>query len=77
MIEEVREVAYDEWKKVDRKPSLSNRFEKMYTFKEEEVQAWEEPPLVDTVVIRLARHVTLPMNDAVFFKDVSERKIDI
>lgn len=35
----------------------------------------EVAPLVDEAVIKLARHVTLPVDDAVSFKDISERKI--
>lgn len=62
-------------KKVKRKSSLSNRFSKMYPFKEE-VPWLETPPLVDAAVIRLARQVTLPMNDAMTVKDALDRRMD-
>lgn len=64
-------------KKMDRKPLLSNRFAKMYPFKEEEVHLLDKAPLVDCAVIRLARHYTLPMDEAVSFNDASGRKIDM
>lgn len=36
----------------------------------------EHPPKVDAALMRLARHVTLPLEDAVSFRDVLDRKID-
>lgn len=49
----------------------------MYPFKSEEVKNLENTPLVDAALMRLTKHVTLPLEDAVSFKDGLERKIDL
>lgn len=56
-----------------RKVSPFNRFTCMYLFKTEDMHTLETPPLVDAAVMRLARHVTLPMDDAVSFKKPLDR----
>lgn len=33
--------------------------------------------MVDVEVVRLAKNVTLPMEDSAFFKDIMDRKIDL
>ena len=48
----------------------------MYPFKNEDVKHLESAPLVDAALMRLVKHVTLPLEDSVSFKDGSERKID-
>lgn len=76
LIEEVKDVIKEEWEKVDRKVSPVNRFNCMYPFKTEDMHSLETPPLVDAAVMRLACHVTLPMDDAVSFKDPLDRRMD-
>lgn len=46
------------------------------SFKEGEVHSLETPPLVDAAVIKLVGHISLPMDDAVSFKDALDRKMD-
>lgn len=43
---------------------------KLYPFKKENVKHLEDPPIVDAVLMHLARHVTLLLDDAVSFKDI-------
>lgn len=35
------------------------------------------PPIVDAAVVRLAKNVTLPMEDSTSFKDPLDRKMDL
>ena len=37
----------------------------------------DSPPTVDAAVVRLAKNVTLPMEDSSSFKDLMDRKIDL
>lgn len=73
---ELGEIISGEWGKVDRKNSLISKVAKMYPFKNDEVKHLESAPLVDAALMRLVRHVTLPLEDTVSFKDGLERKID-
>lgn len=56
---------------------MSNKTSRLYPFKSEEVKNLENTPLVDAALMRLTKHVTLPLEDAVSFKDGLERKIDL
>lgn len=40
----------------------------MYPFRKEDVRHPENPPVVDAALRRLARHVTLPLDDVVSFR---------
>lgn len=75
-LEELGEIISEEWSKVERKNSLISKVAKMYPFKNEEVKHLESAPLIDAALMRLVRHVTLPLEDTVSFKDGLERKID-
>lgn len=73
---ELGEVITDEWGKVEKKNSLLSKIQRLYPFKEEEVKHLESAPLVDAAVMRLVRHVTLPLEDTVSFRDALDRRID-
>lgn len=66
----------EEWQKTEKKTSLNNRLPKLYPLKEPNVNLLSAP-VVDALLMRLARHVTLPIEDAVTFRDVLDRKIDL
>ena len=76
-IEELEDLIKDEWEKPDKRPSLSNKLAKLYPLKESKVTSFINAPIVDSSLMRLARHVTLPIEDAVTFRDVLDRKIDL
>lgn len=76
LMEEIKEVVTDEWQKVDRRPMAYNRFLKLYPLAEADAQLFDAVPTVDASVMRLARNSTLPLEDAVSFKDVLDRRID-
>lgn len=73
---ELGEIITDEWSKVEKKNSMLTKISKLYPFREEEVKHLESAPLVDAAVMRLVKHVTLPLEDTVSFKDVLDRRID-
>lgn len=73
----MKDIIQEEWEKVDWKMSPFNRFNKMYPFNTEDMHSLETPPLVDVAVMRLARHVTLPMDVAVSFKEPLDRRMDL
>lgn len=76
-MDEIQDIIREEWKKPEKKPSLHNRLSKLYPLRDKDVESLTTPPLVDASVMRLARHVTLPMEDAVSFRDPLERKVDL
>lgn len=76
LLTELKDIIDEQWNKVDKKTSISNKTSRLYPFKAEEVKYLENAPLVDAALMRLAKHVTLPLEDAVSFKDGLERKID-
>lgn len=75
-IDELDELIKEEWQNPEKKISLSNRLTKLYPLKEPKVSLLVSPPVVDASLMRLARHVTLPIEDAVTFRDVLDRKVD-
>lgn len=77
VFEEFTELFSEEWKRADKIASSSARIAKLYPFKGSDVKRLEHPPKVDAALMRLARHVTLPLEDAVSFRDVLERRIDV
>lgn len=76
LMEEIKGMVTDEWQKVDRRPMAYNRFLKLYPVAEADAQLFDAVPTVDASVMRLARNSTLPLEDAVSFKDVLDRRID-
>lgn len=76
LMEEIRDLVTDEWRKVDRRPIAFNRFNKLYPLAESDAQLFDSMPSVDASIMRLARNTTLPLEDAVSFRDVLDRKID-
>lgn len=77
LLPELKEIIEEEWSKTEKKSSMSNKTSRLYPFKSEEVKNLENTPLVDAALMRLTKHVTLPLEDAVSFKDGLERKIDL
>ncbi|XP_077306678.1 ubiquitin-conjugating enzyme E2 U isoform X2 [Lithobates pipiens] len=75
-IEELGDLIKDKWES-DKRPSIANRLAKMYPMDESKVKPLVNAPIVDSSLMRLARHVTLPIEDAVSFKDVLDRKMDL
>lgn len=61
----------------DKRISFKNQFAKLYPFKSEKIKSLEEPPLVDAAIMCLARHVTLPLDYVVSFRDVLDRRVDV
>lgn len=59
----IKGVITEEWRKVDKRPIAYNRF-------------FDSIPTVDASVMRLARNITLPLEDAVSFRDVLDHRID-
>ena len=76
-IEELEDLIKEEWEKPDKRAGLSNKLAKLYPLKESKIASLINAPVVDSSLMRLARHVTLPIEDAVSFKDVLDRKIDL
>lgn len=76
LLSELKDIIDEEWSKTDRKSSMVNKTSRLYPFKSEEVKYLENAPLVDAALMRLAKHVTLPLEDTVSFKDGLERRID-
>lgn len=76
LMEEIKEVVTDEWQKVDKRPLAYNRFLKLYPLAEADAQLFDSLPTVDASIMRLARNTTLPLEDAVSFRDVLDRRID-
>ncbi|XP_040211990.1 uncharacterized protein LOC120943017 isoform X2 [Rana temporaria] len=76
-IEELEDLIKEEWEKPDKRPGLSNKLAKLYPLKESKVSSLINAPIVDSSLMRLARHVTLPIEDAVSFRDVLDHKIDL
>lgn len=62
----------DEWAK----PPINNRFARLYPFRGEDSVLLDASPMVDGVLMKLAQHVTLPIEDTVTFNDVLERRVD-
>lgn len=75
-IDKLEDLIKEEWQRPEKKSSLNNRLQKLYPLKEPKVNPLVSPPVVDASLMRLARHVTLPLEDAVTFRDVLDRKID-
>lgn len=67
----------DEWERSDNRSNLNNRLEKLYPLKEPNVNPPIHPPVVDASLMCLVRNITLPIEDAVTFRDVLDRKIDL
>ncbi|XP_068118214.1 polycystin-1-like [Hyperolius riggenbachi] len=76
VMDEVNELILDEWSKTDKKAPLLNRMTKLYPLEGNLIPQLETPPTVDAAVMRLAKHVTLPLEDSVSFKDPLDRKMD-
>lgn len=76
-IGELEDLIKDEWERSDKRSSLTNRLTKMYPLKESKAKSLMNAPVVDSSLMRLARHVTLPIEDAVSFRDVLDRKLDL
>lgn len=76
-IGELEDLIKDEWERSDKQASLTNRLTKMYPLKESKVNSFMNAPVVDSSLMRLARHVTLPIEDAVSFRDVLDQKLDL
>ncbi|XP_073453930.1 uncharacterized protein [Aquarana catesbeiana] len=68
------EVIFDEWGKVEKKNSMLSKVLKLYPFKEEEVKHLEWN--LDAAVMRLVKHVTLPLENTVSLWDAMDRRID-
>lgn len=61
----------------DKKTSLNNRLAKLYALKEPNVNPLVFAQVVDALLMRLARHVTLPIEDTLTLRDVLDRKTDL
>lgn len=75
-MDEIKEVVMEEWRKVDKRPVAYNRFQKLYPLAEADAHLFDSVPTVDASVMRLARNTTLPLEDAVSFRDPLDRRID-
>ncbi|XP_068115888.1 uncharacterized protein [Hyperolius riggenbachi] len=76
LMEEIKEVILEEWEKTVKKPSLKNKFQKMYPLEDRDEALIQTCPVVDASLMRIVKNVTLPIEDAVAFKDVLDRQID-
>lgn len=61
---------------MEKNNSLLSKVLRLYPFKEEEFKQLESAPLVDAAVMRMVRHVTLPLEDTITFRDTLDRRID-
>ncbi|XP_068127183.1 uncharacterized protein [Hyperolius riggenbachi] len=77
VMEEIRAIIQEEWWKMEKKVPMANRFSKMYPLPQVDTKSLDEPPVVDASVTRLAKYVTLPIKDAITFRDTMELKIDM
>ena len=64
LLSELGEMITDEWTTTERKNALISKVSKMYPFKREDVKHLESAPLVDAALMRLVKHVTLPLEDS-------------
>ncbi|XP_073485058.1 LOW QUALITY PROTEIN: uncharacterized protein [Aquarana catesbeiana] len=71
LLSELKDIINEEGSRTDKKSSMSNKTSRLYPFKSEEVKCLENAALM-----HLAKHVTLPLEDAVSFRDGLERRID-
>lgn len=76
LLSELKDIIDEKWSKVDKKTSMSSRTSRLYAFKAEQVKYLENTALVDAALMRLAKCVTLPLVDALSFKDGLETRID-
>lgn len=53
-----------------------NRLNKLYPLAESDSALLDTPPVVDATVVRLAKNITLPIEDSASFKDPLDRRID-
>ena len=75
-MDEIKGVIEEEWKRTEKRFSL-NRLGKLYPLSEADSAMLEGPPTVDAAVVRLAKNVTLPMEDSTSFKDPLDRRMDL
>ena len=73
---ELGAIITDECGGVERKYCLLTKVSKIYPFKSKDVKHLESAPLIDAAPMRVARHVTLPLEDTVSFRDGLERRIE-
>lgn len=76
-IDEFEDLIKRERQKPDKNSSLNNRLAKLYPLREPTVNPLISATMVDTSLMRLARHLTLPNKEAENFRDVLDRKIDL
>ena len=76
LMEEIKGVIVGEWQKVDKRPVAFNGLQKLYPLAESDAKLFDSIPSVDASVMRLAKNTTLPLEDAVSFKDTLDRRID-
>lgn len=74
-LEELKDLVEGEWKRTDKRFSV-NKLQKLYPLAESDASLLDTPPIVDAAVVRLAKNVTLPMEDSTSFKDPLDRRID-
>ncbi|XP_068103104.1 uncharacterized protein [Hyperolius riggenbachi] len=77
LMEEIKDIVLQEWLNPVKKPSLKNRLKKLYPMSEQDAKMFEASPVVDASIMKLARNVTLPLEDAVSFRDLMDRQIDM
>lgn len=75
-LNEIKENYSGEWNRSDRHPAIQNRLLKLHTFRREGTKLLDTRPVLDAALMGLARHVTLPIEDAVTFKGFLDRKTD-
>lgn len=76
LIGEITQIIQNEWSRTDKKLSLG-RLNKLYPLPESGTQSLNSMPVVDASVVRLAKNITLPMEDSASFKDPLDRRIDL
>lgn len=77
LMDEIKDVVLEEWKKVGKRPVPCNCFQKLYPLSDVYAQLFGAVPPVDVSVMRLARNMTLPLEDAVAFRDGLHHRINL
>lgn len=75
--EVVKSIIREEWEKPEKNLSSNNQFSKFYPLKEEDISSRIHAPLVYPSIMLLAKHVILPMDNAVSFHNPLEWMIDL
>lgn len=74
--ENIQKIIKDEWKKPDKKFFIPKAIKRRYPFEEGDCTDWDSVPKVDVPLAKVAKHTSLPFEDASQLKDPLDRKAE-